>query len=105
MIDLTNNSFLRQCTKIFVIIRLFFDISTFDRWKKSREKAFVFSQRRPRVTIHDRYVLSHVKHDFMVRLPKQNRCARMYTSRKVSGSNATLDQTHSASRTHRLHRD
>lgn len=53
MIDLTNNSFVRQCTKTFVIIRLFFDISTFDRWKKSREKAFVFSQRRPRVTIHD----------------------------------------------------
>lgn len=54
MIYLTNNSFVRQCTKTFVITRLFFDdISTFDRWKKSREKAFVFSQRKPRVTIHD----------------------------------------------------
>lgn len=87
MIDLTNNSFLRQCTKIFVtdytFIFRYFDIRSVQKRSSKSFRILTTEAARDYTTL--RCVLSHVKHDFMVRLPKQT-AARAYTSRKVSGS-------------------
>lgn len=91
MIDLTNNSFLRQCAKTFVadytFIFWYFDIRLRSKKKVVKKLSYSYG-RRPRVTIRPFCYAFSRTWNMILWFDCLNKtgCARIPTSRKVSGS-------------------
>lgn len=101
---------LRVCEDLRGRLYVYFSIfrhSTMVEKKIVKKLSYSYDEGRAWLYDPSAMLLSHVKHYFMVRLPKQNRLRAHILRVKFLDLNihATLDQTHSAPRAHRLHRD